>query len=224
MAVMKGPDRPQTRSELKHEAIINAAAYEFREGGFAATSMDRIAERAGVSKRTVYNHFANKDALFGAILEVLWDRARRAAEIEYDPGLPLADQLGTLAHRKLDVLADSNYLGLARALVAEAIRSPGFLQDKWAQLAAEEAGLPRWLEAAADDGRLTVDDPAAAAEQFLVLLKGYAFWPQVVGVLPPPTVDERRAIIDSAVEMFLARYRSPIRRSSRSRGSPASKT
>ena len=176
--------------------------------GFAATSMDRIADRAGVSKRTVYNHFANKDALFEAILEVLWDRASRAAEIDYDPEVPLEDQLGALAHRKLDVLADPNYLGLARALVAEAIRSPGFLQEKWTQLAEEEAGLPLWIQAAIDDGRLSVEDPAAAADQFMVLLKGFAFWPQVVGVLPPPSADERTRMIDSVVELFLARYRS----------------
>lgn len=205
---MESSKRPLTRSQIKHAAIIDAAAHEFREGGFAATSMDRIADRAGVSKRTVYNHFANKDALFEAILEVLWDRARSAAEIDYDPEVPLEDQLGALAHRKLDVLADPNYLGLARALVAEAIRSPGFLQEKWAQLAEEEAGLPLWIQAAADDGRLSVEDLAVAADQFMVLLKGFAFWPQVVGVLPPPSTDERTEMIDSVVELFLARYRS----------------
>ena len=208
MAKMKKAERPPTRSELKHAAIIDAAAHEFRESGFAATSMDRIAERAEVSKRTVYNHFANKDALFEAILEVLWDRAHRAAELEYDPVLSLEEQLGSLAQRKLDVLADPNYLGLARALVAEAIRSPGFLQDKWAQLAEEEAAFPRWIQAAVDDGRLEVDDPAVAADQFMVLLKGFAFWPQVVGAAPAPTADKRRTIIDSAVELFLAKYRS----------------
>jgi len=207
MAVMKTEDRPPTRSELKHAAIIDAAAHEFREAGFAATSMDRIADRAEVSKRTVYNHFANKDALFEAILEVLWDRARRATQLEYEAGTPLKDQLETLAHRKLEIIADPNYLGLARALVAEAIRSPGFLQEKWAQLAEEEAGLPLWIQAAADDGRLSVEEPATAADQFMVLLKGFAFWPQVVGVAPPPTSDERRQITASVVEIFLARYR-----------------
>jgi TetR/AcrR family transcriptional regulator of autoinduction and epiphytic fitness len=211
MAVMKTKERPPTRSELKHAAILDAAAHEFRVGGFAATSMDRIAERAEVSKRTVYNHFANKDALFEAILEVLWDRARRATEIDYDAESPLEDQLGALAHRKLDVLADPNYLGLARALVAEAIRSPGFLQEKWAQLAEEEVGLPRWIQSAAADGRLLVEDATEAAEQFMVLLKGFAFWPQVVGVVEPPTTKQRRQITASVVELFLARYRSEKR-------------
>lgn len=208
MTRVKKAGRPPTRSELKHAAIIDAAAHEFRESGFAATSMDRIAERAEVSKRTVYNHFASKDALFEAILEVLWSRASRATELEYDSEISLEEQLGTLARRKLEVLADPNYLGLARALVAEAIRSPGFLVEKWQQLASEEEAFPRWIEAAVDDGRLVATDPALAAEQFMALVKGFAFWPQVVGVAPAPTADERRVLIDSVVELFLARYAS----------------
>lgn len=205
---MKTTERPPTRSELKHAAIIDAAAHEFRESGYAATSMDRIADRAKVSKRTVYNHFANKDALFEAILVVLWQRAETASDLEYDADSPLETQLQKLARRKLAVLADPNYLGLARALVAEAIRSPGFLQEKWAELAEQEAGLTRWIQAAAADGRLDVDDPAFAAEQFHALVKGFAFWPQVVAASPPPTKAERREIIEAAVAMFLARYRS----------------
>jgi len=206
---MKKAERPPTRSEVKHAAIIDAAAHEFRETGYAATSMDQIADRAGVSKRTVYNHFANKDALFGAILVVLWDRAHHAADVAYDARTPLESQLQSLALRKLEVLADPNYLGLARALLAEAIRSPGFLQDKWAELAKEEAGLTRWIQTAAEDGKLVVDDPALAAEQFHTLIKGFAFWPQVVGAQAPPNREEQQAIVEAAVAMFLARYGAP---------------
>jgi TetR/AcrR family transcriptional regulator of autoinduction and epiphytic fitness len=203
---MKVVERPQTRSELKHQAIIDAAAYEFREAGFAATSMDRIAERAGVSKRTVYNHFANKDALFEAILEVLWTRAHQAVDVEYDPDVALADQLAGIAGRKLDVVADPNYIGLARALMGEAIRSPGFLESKWSELSALEGGLTRWIQAAADDGRLETADPGFAAEQFAALLKAFSLWPQVAAGQAAPDAAERRRVIDESVAMFLARY------------------
>ena len=47
---------------------MQAAIDEFRGNGFEATSMDRIAATAGVSKRTVYNHFPSKEALFAEIL------------------------------------------------------------------------------------------------------------------------------------------------------------
>lgn len=199
-------EKQPTRSELKHQAIIDAAAHEFRESGFAATSMDRIAERAQVSKRTVYNHFANKDALFEAIIEVLWTRALEAVDVEYDPALSTAEQLATIARRKLEVVADPNYIGLARALMGEAIRSPGFIEKKWEELAKLEGGLIRWIQAATEDGRLSVDDPAFAAEQFGALLKAFTFWPQVVAAQSPPAAAEQRRIIDGAVSMFLATY------------------
>jgi TetR/AcrR family transcriptional regulator of autoinduction and epiphytic fitness len=204
---MTTTERPLTRSEIKHAAIIDAAAHEFRESGFAATSMDRIADRAGVSKRTVYNHFANKEALFEAILEILWTRVHAAVDVEYDPEQSLDAQLETIARRKLEVVADPNYVGLARALMGEAIRSPGFLEKKWEELSELEGGLTRWIDAADDDGRLAAPDPAFAAEQFAALLKVFAFWPQVAAGQPIPSGEEREAIINEAVAMFLARYR-----------------
>jgi len=55
-------DNPYWRS--KHERISEAAFDEFTASGFEQASMEKIAERAGVSKVTVYNHFETKDRLF----------------------------------------------------------------------------------------------------------------------------------------------------------------
>ncbi|MCH8112342.1 MAG: helix-turn-helix transcriptional regulator, partial [Proteobacteria bacterium] len=55
---------PPTKKEL----IIDAARTLFLKLGFGATSMDAIAAEAGVSKRTVYSHFQNKEALFAGIV------------------------------------------------------------------------------------------------------------------------------------------------------------
>ena len=55
----------------KHDAIIRAASEMFLAEGFDRTSLDQIAQRAGVSKQTIYSHFADKEALFKAICAVL---------------------------------------------------------------------------------------------------------------------------------------------------------
>ena len=55
-------------TDRKREAIVQAAIAEFRANGFDATSVDKVAARAEVSKRTLYNHFPSKDALFAEIL------------------------------------------------------------------------------------------------------------------------------------------------------------
>ena len=51
----------RTRSDVKRDAIIQAAKQAFQEFGVNGTSMDKLAELANVSKRTVYNHFSAKE-------------------------------------------------------------------------------------------------------------------------------------------------------------------
>lgn len=53
----------------KQSAIVRAARNLFLEGGYAKTSMDSIAEAAGVGIKTVYRHFLNKDDLFSAVMQ-----------------------------------------------------------------------------------------------------------------------------------------------------------
>ena len=61
-------NKPRTKREEKRKLIIAAATDLFSELGFAQTSMDKIAKKAGVSKQTVYSHFGSKDELFGGAI------------------------------------------------------------------------------------------------------------------------------------------------------------
>ena len=62
-------ERPQPSA--KAEAILAGAMQEFLAHGYSATSMDRVAKAAGVSKATVYSYFENKEKLFSASIERL---------------------------------------------------------------------------------------------------------------------------------------------------------
>ena len=69
MADVSAPVRAgRPKSEAKAEAILHAASELFLSQGFQGTSMDAVAKRAGVSKQTVYSHFANKEELFKACI------------------------------------------------------------------------------------------------------------------------------------------------------------
>jgi TetR/AcrR family transcriptional repressor of mexJK operon len=59
----------------KRSAIVHAARKSFLEGGYAKTSMDAIAQAAGVGIKTVYRHFDNKDDLFSAVMHAACDPA-----------------------------------------------------------------------------------------------------------------------------------------------------
>ncbi|AUM71361.1 TetR/AcrR family transcriptional regulator [Pseudomonas fluorescens] len=197
---------PQRLTERKREAILQAAIAEFRSSGFEITSMDKIAATAGVSKRTVYNHFPSKEELFAEILNRLWNSITAEQDMPYSPQKPLRDQLQTLLKAKLHMLADENFLDLARIAIAATIHSPERAQDMVARMGQREEGLTAWIRLAQADGRLKPVEPAFAAQQMHGLLKTFAFWPQVSMGQPSLTLDEQTQVIESALDMFLSRY------------------
>ncbi|MCY1263473.1 MULTISPECIES: TetR/AcrR family transcriptional regulator [Pseudomonas] len=197
---------PQRLTDRKRQAIIHAAINEFRDNGFEITSMDKIAATAGVSKRTVYNHFPSKEELFAEILNQLWTRVTAEQETAYRPDLPLREQLRGLLMAKLQMLGDDNFLDLARVAIAATIHSPERAQDMVARMGEREEGLTVWIRAAQADGRLKVIAPDFAAQQVQGLLKSFAFWPQISMGKPGLSPEEQHQVADSALDMFLACY------------------
>ena len=200
---------PQRLTDRKRLDILQAAIDEFRGNGFDATSMDRIAATAGVSKRTVYNHFSSKDALFAEILLQLWQKSAALVDLAYRPDRPLREQLLELVRQKLRMLDDGNFVDLARVAIAETIHSPERARDMVARLGDKEEGVAIWLRAALADGRLKPVDPAFAANQIQGLVKSFAFWPQITMGAPPLSREAQEQVAVSAVDMFLGYYAQP---------------
>jgi AcrR family transcriptional regulator len=61
--------RREEYAEATHEALVDSASACFFESGFAATSLDHVAQRARVTKGAIYHHFTSKRELFLAVLE-----------------------------------------------------------------------------------------------------------------------------------------------------------
>ena len=78
--VRRGRGRPQARCDEDTRAIIfDAARHEFAASGYAATSMESVARRAGVSTKTLYRLIPTKAALFEAMIT---ERIDRFASVE----------------------------------------------------------------------------------------------------------------------------------------------
>jgi TetR/AcrR family transcriptional regulator, regulator of autoinduction and epiphytic fitness len=197
---------PTRLTDRKRAAILEAAVAEFRQSGYEATSMDRIAATAGVSKRTVYNHFPGKDVLFAEILQQLLERSRDGLDLAYRPGTPLRPQLLELVRQKLALFQDPDFTDLARVAIAAAIHSPELAEKMVARMGEREEGLTTWVRAAAADRRLATDDPLFASAQLQALVKGVAFWPQLTLSQPPLDAAQQAQVADHAVDMFLAYY------------------
>ncbi|WP_454564654.1 TetR/AcrR family transcriptional regulator [Pseudomonas sp. AIG] len=197
---------PLRLTDRKREAIIQAAIAEFRANGFEITSMDKIAATAGVSKRTVYNHFPSKEELFAEILNQLWARISAEQAVTYNRDQPLREQLRQMLQAKVQLMADENFLTLARVAIAATIHSPERAQNMIERMGEREEALTVWIRAAQADGRLKPVDPEFAAHQVQGLLKTFAFWPQMSMGRAALDVDMQNTVAESALEMFLAHY------------------
>jgi len=197
---------PAKLTDRKRAAILEAAVAEFRQAGYEATSMDRIAATAGVSKRTVYNHFPSKEELFAQILHQLWERSMSSVDLSYRKDRPLREQLHELVQQKLALLHDEAFIDLARVAIAAAIPPPERPQEMFAPRGRKEEGLTVWIRAAAKDGRLKAKDPLYASMLLQGMIKGFAFWPQITLGQPVLTPAQRKQVADTATDMFLAYY------------------
>ena len=193
-------------TELKRENIIDAAVSEYKTHGFNATSMDRIAATAQVSKRTVYNHFDSKEILFQAITQELCDRVMQVSEHSYDPKIPIRTQLLSIAEQEISLLTSTEFLDMAKMITAESLASPELTRTNFENFQDTNIGVVRWIKKAVKDKKLSVSDPVSAGKQFLALIETFALWPQLYGIKPIPKKKEQLIIINSAVDMFLCSY------------------
>ncbi|KHA61263.1 TetR family transcriptional regulator [Vibrio variabilis] len=199
-------EKKQSRSDLKRSAIVEAAIEAFREEGVKATSMDRLAKLANVSKRTIYNHFVSKEALVLHLLSELWQRAMMESEVNYNRDQPLENQLAALLTKELEFLSSPQYQDLARVAFDYLFSNPDMLQEELKKLSEKETAVYRWIVAAQDDGKLIELDADLAKEQLHSLIKGSALWPQLMRLRQPLTEAEKQRLVDETTKLFLARY------------------
>lgn len=206
---MATAEEPRTLTERKREAILEAAIAQFREHGFQRASMDAIAAAAGVSKRTVYNHFPSKDELFAAILRQLWERSRALVALGYSAARPLREQLFELLEQKMRLLQDESFLALTRVALAEMMHTPERARALVERLSEKEEGVAAWMRAAQADGRLRAVDPQYAAHLLQGQVKAFAFWPQLTMGQPPLDAAQQGQVLADCVDMFLAHFAQP---------------
>ena len=201
--IKKKPGRPSDTA--KRESILDAAARSFFEEGFAATSIEQVAEDAGVSKVTIYNHFGDKRGLFAASVECECEKMRGHFSIEATPAGSIRERLTVIARAMFEFLSRPEMIQFERRIAAETVHDPAvgeaFLEaGPWRMKAAFSA----FLAHAAEQGELEIDDPQLAAEQFVSMAKGMGDLERRFGVLPTEAENTRR--IDGAVDVFLKAY------------------
>jgi TetR/AcrR family transcriptional repressor of mexJK operon len=201
----------EKRSDRKHREIVEAAAEVFLRQGYDGTSMDEIAAKAGVSKQTVYKHFADKERLFTEIVLATTDQVDQVVRLV---ATTLADtrdaqkDLGRLGREFVSALMDPQLLRLRRLVIANADRMPD-LGRTWYEKGFERvlATLAICFQRLAEQGLLRLEDPLMAANHFVGLL----LWIPVNQAMFTGSVHQRTKAdldryADAAVRAFLGAY------------------
>jgi AcrR family transcriptional regulator len=147
--------RREEYAEATYEALLDSASACFFESGFAATSLDHVAQRARVTKGAIYHHFASKRDLFLAVLERQQEHSvgsvTQAVDTAADAWLGIVAAIDAF----LVTISDPIY---QRLCWVEGPTALGF-EDWWACGERYEiAVIRRLLDRAAEAGALIVDD------------------------------------------------------------------
>ncbi len=198
-----GPDlRPSSRR--KHQAIVTAARRVFLEQGFSATTMDVIADAADVSKRTVYKHFHNKQALFAAVVRMLCDKVVPPSvdDMEIDTSEPQT-VLTQLAVQILSNIYAREQIALLRVVVTESQGFPELGALMYEQVEHTEALIREYLMTQQKKGTIDLPDAELAASQFLGLIKTDLQLQLLFGHRKRVSKSEIQKIAETSVNLFL---------------------
>jgi TetR/AcrR family transcriptional regulator, mexJK operon transcriptional repressor len=190
-----------TRSTDKAEQILRGALPAFLENGYACTSMDKVAQAAGVSKQTLYSYFSDKDGLFTALVKYMaCEKFKRiwSQPLEGEPKQALKE----LAYRLLAEADDEDYLSFVRLIISES-RSRADLSQLFLSNCAQPAMkiLINYLQ---EHPELNLCDLEASARIFVGAIIHYIITQEMLhgkAIMPM----EKDRLVNSLIELVVSK-------------------
>ena len=197
--------RPQARSDEETRAIIfKAARSEFAASGYAATNMESVARRAGVSTKTLYRLIPNKAALFEAMITERIDTFASVVKLRACEGREVEAALRDALVVCGELILAPDVIALQQMILGEGDKFPDIAETFYHKaITRTQETLASWLRTQHKRGLLSVDDADAAAGMLLGML---AYQPQravMFGHAPAPTHEQIEQRAQTCARLFL---------------------
>jgi AcrR family transcriptional regulator len=203
--VRRSRGRPQIRPDDEtRDLVTGAARKEFLANGYAATSMATVAQRAGVSTKTMYRLIPTKEELFRSVVSARIGRFMLALDIEAIDRLPLDEALERMMRAYGELTLDAETIAVIRVVLAEGQRFPE-LAETFGEVAIGQVGkaMAAWLTRQCERGLIALSDIPLAVE----FLRGMMVMePQrgaMLGRRAAPALDEIALRARSCARLFL---------------------
>jgi TetR/AcrR family transcriptional regulator, mexJK operon transcriptional repressor len=201
------------KDPAKRAAIVDAATELFVEQRYDMVTMESVAARAGVSKMTVYSHFADKEALFEDVVRGISDQMMRGLSGAGSEALPLRERLTDIGTAFLTVVINAQVTGVAHSLPS---RGDPALRKRFynAGPGRTVAALAEIAKEAAERNELILDSPEEAAQDLISLWEGTLPARIAFGLVEPATGEEIAQRARRGTDVFLRAYANPRKRKS----------
>jgi len=196
----------------KRAGILRAAIKLFMGEGYENTSMEAVAKKAGVSKLTIYSHFADKEELFREVIRHRCDAFSMSGSYMSLVDKPVTEALMLVSRTFATHVLSPDSLRLHRVMQTEAQRHPELIHSFYEVGPKRvKAAFAELLSAWNKQKKLSIPDPMKATEQFFTLVKGEMHMKLMLRVIPHPSPKEIEKHIEASVAMFLAAYQPKLK-------------
>ena len=197
--------RPQLRPDDETRQIIyEAARHAFADNGYAATSMETVARRAGVSTKTLYRLIPNKAELFEGMLSDRLDRFLSDVNLHAADHSDIDEALFAALMACTDLTLAQEVIALQRMVLQETGKSSqlaGVFYSHGIQRTA--SALADWLRTQQKRGLIALDDVEEAAGILLGMVGDAPRRAALFGGLPLPSRPQIEARVRKCVALFL---------------------
>jgi AcrR family transcriptional regulator len=201
--------RPQLRPDDETRQIIyDAARHEFAANGYAATSTEMVARRAGISTKTLYRLIPNKAALFEAMVSDRLDRLLLDVNLQAVEDVDFETALTSVLLGCANLSLDNEVVALQRTVLQEANQfsdlAATFYRNGIARLI---VALGDWLRAQIKRGKIKLDNPDETAGILIGMIASAPQRAAIYGGVPLPSPSEIERRVKTCASLFLRGHR-----------------
>ena len=191
-------------NKSKRQSIIKGATTLFLKHGFNTVSMDKVAQSAPVSKATLYKYFDSKNDLLAAVIDELCGSLWQTMEDVPIDSESVEHNLKKIASAFVNLIFSKEGLAIYRLVVAECYDFPelGKLVYETGPKSALSQ-LEQYLNTINKRDQVNITDLTFTADSFFSLLKGDLHFQCLLGIKAPPSVVEKKALINQVVAFYM---------------------
>ena len=197
--------RPQLRpDEETCQIIYEAARHEFAVNGYAATSTEMVARRAGVSTKTLYRLIPNKAALFEGMVSDRLERFLSDVKLRTADDVDIEQALAAALMACADLSLDEEVVALQRIVLQEGGKFSDLAATFYRNgIARTAVALADWLRVQIKRGRIKLDNPDEAAGMLIGMVASAPQRAAIYGGVPLPPRTEIEARVRTCARLFL---------------------